>query len=329
MKKKVSTGKSTGSAKPKRETISVKFTLLQNGLDFITEALTKLGKKHSEHTLKYATLHLSAGIELILKERLRREHWTLIFDKPDLATKVSYDSGNFTSVSFASCIKRLVDICGVAITSKSQNTLKLFRDKRNKIEHFGITDSPEALTASAAYVLNFLVDFINSEFPPDQLTQDNKEEISSIQIQLGEFQKFVTKRWKVIQGKIDTMTQPVVECAGCGQKAAVIEAGVECLFCGRKVSGEEGAQDYAMEFLGGRASYEFGDPTLECPSCEHNSLLDLCNQSSEQFLCFNCGERFGNDQIDFCLKCGRPFQMDGEQSVCDACYSEAVASDNT
>jgi len=52
-------------------------------------------------------LHLSAGIELVLKDRLFREDWTQIFFKPEDATPEKYRSGNFKSVGLDDCLKRL------------------------------------------------------------------------------------------------------------------------------------------------------------------------------------------------------------------------------
>jgi len=57
-------------------------------------------KKIDHKRIKYAVLHLFAGIELVLKERLRREHWSLIFEKTDKANKLSLDKGDFVSVNF-------------------------------------------------------------------------------------------------------------------------------------------------------------------------------------------------------------------------------------
>ena len=53
--------------------LHIEFTLLENGLDFIWSAVEHLGTDLSKRSLKYAVLNLAAGIELILKERLRRE----------------------------------------------------------------------------------------------------------------------------------------------------------------------------------------------------------------------------------------------------------------
>jgi len=64
--------------------MKIELNLLDNGLDFIIEGLkptTRLwGYDKVESVWKYSVLNIFSGIELILKERLRREHWSLIFE---------------------------------------------------------------------------------------------------------------------------------------------------------------------------------------------------------------------------------------------------------
>lgn len=301
------------------------FTPGKMGLEFIAEALKELSQADSQRDLKYPILHLSTGIELILKDRLLREHWALVFEKPENASRVTYDSGNFTSVSFSSCVKRLVEICGLHITESEQSHLRQFRDKRNRIEHFGRVDSAEALKSSAARVLSFLVDFIDAEFDHERLPLDSKLAISDIQTKLSDFKEFVSKRLKAIENKLPTDRSSLIECSGCAQKTAVINQGVKCLFCGRKSSGEEAAQDYDAEFVSHKLdSKECFEPTARCPSCEHISLLDRCIEATDQarYLCFHCGRKFRTEDLDFCTRCCSPVhatQNNPEGSLCDEC----------
>jgi hypothetical protein len=51
--------------------------------------VSHLGGTPSAQDLKYAVLHLQAAREVLLKVRLIREHWTLVFKNPDKATLVN------------------------------------------------------------------------------------------------------------------------------------------------------------------------------------------------------------------------------------------------
>ena len=85
----------------------IQLSMLENGLDFILSGLKYIGNPTSKFDLKYAVLHLSSGIELVLKDRLRREDWTQIFVKPEQATEEKLKSGNFKSVNLYQCLERL------------------------------------------------------------------------------------------------------------------------------------------------------------------------------------------------------------------------------
>jgi hypothetical protein len=80
---------------------------------------------------KYAILHLFSGLILLFKERLRREHPSLIFvdvkdvGKPDAKT-----------VDFDEVINRLRCCAGIIFDERAQKTLCGARKLRNQIEHY-------------------------------------------------------------------------------------------------------------------------------------------------------------------------------------------------
>lgn len=49
--------------------------------------------------LKYAVLHLAAGVEVLLKARLQYEHWSLVFAQPGTATREALAEAPFRSQS--------------------------------------------------------------------------------------------------------------------------------------------------------------------------------------------------------------------------------------
>jgi len=67
--------------------MEMKYTVLENGLDFVLNSINNLTIASEDTTdeyakkrlIKYSLLHLSSGIELILKSRLLKEHWTYVF----------------------------------------------------------------------------------------------------------------------------------------------------------------------------------------------------------------------------------------------------------
>jgi len=128
--------------------IRLQLNLFENGLDFILSALNYL--KHTNENdknlsnVKYAVLHMSAGVELILKYRLSLEHWSLLFSKIEVANIQKLKNGDFQSVDSKECITRLENICGLSISQSMKESIRSLRDKRNKLEHFEIDESVNA-----------------------------------------------------------------------------------------------------------------------------------------------------------------------------------------
>lgn len=321
-------GKKKSHAKARK---GISYTLLQNGLDFIWEVLAHLSRSSKERRLKYAVLHLCSGIELVLKERLRIEHWTLVFEEPKGASKEAYETGNFSSASFKSCITRLKTICGVSISDKQERRLLAFRDKRNRLEHFGIEDSAEAIIALAAVVLNFILDFINTELEPGNLDPDDTDTLDAIRQKLSEFDEFVEKRNKLIEGQLKATKTAVVTCPSCGQDAALVSEGARCLFCGYRSPPEKAAEEYVSNVLGKSYYGIVKDggrwPIFECPECELETCVDRGPTGdptpSYQYICFSCGGLWKEGDFDSCSNCGELFLDDGESAgICGNCWRE-------
>ena len=81
---------------PKRVDLSP----LENGLDYLRSVVDALAGDPTTRDLKYAVLHLAAGIEVLAKYRLHCEHWTLVVSKLDdpKIDRAAFERGDFTSV---------------------------------------------------------------------------------------------------------------------------------------------------------------------------------------------------------------------------------------
>ncbi len=314
----------------------IHFTLLGNGLDFIASGLGRLKQERTNQDLKYAVLHISSGIELVLKERLRQEHWSLVFDDPNQAAKKSYETGNFTSVSFKGCVQRLKGVCGVTVTEKQETKLRSMRDLRNKLEHFGIVDSADAVESVVAEALDVLMDFIINEMNPEDLDKEEAKALEAIRNDMIALETFVTERLKTIRPELKKATTAVVTCPACMQEASILLDGARCLFCGYGAPPEEAADTYIAVVLGEsqyRLAKEGQDwPRYMCPECETETLVDQGpggNQfPADQYLCFACGAAWKEGDLDFCGLCGQPYNGDAnEMTVCNDCFDARVRED--
>lgn len=298
----------------------VEFTLLENGLDFIWSALVGLGSNPDEKQLKYAILHLSSGVELLLKERLRREHWSLVFDKPENANRNRYETGDFSSVSFQSSLKRVVEICSINITEEQKKRVTTLRDKRNRLEHFGIVDTVEALTSDAAAALGFVIDFVDSQLS-SSLGPSETKTLENIRKKLSDFKVFVKGRLAAIHDSVISANGPVKTCPSCDQRALIISHGVKCVFCHYSRSAQSAAKDYIGEVLN-----EQGDdwPLFECPSCHTEALVDEGYRCDREYVCFECGRVWKQDGLQSCPVCNKLY--DGNSALCKDCDNSKLLS---
>jgi len=285
------------------------FPLLTNGFDFIYHSLEILVEKDNENNpraIKYALLALSAGVELILKEPLRRKDWKLVFEDITEADEEDYKQGNFYSIKFKTCIKRLRDECGIKLTKRHKHRFQVLRTKRNQLEHFGFSDTMQSMRAAAASALNSLIDYISLNLMP--LDPVDESLLALIREKLGLFVGFVDHRWDEIRETVDSVDTTVVDCPHCSQEAVVTGNGADCAFCGYKeYDSSEAADTYITSVLGLNHYETVKDggewPHYDCPSCDANALVD----TEEGFFCFGCGEKFDVGEIRNCDTCCEPY----------------------
>jgi hypothetical protein len=256
----------------------VSLPLLENGLDFLASTVAHLKGEPSQRDLKYALLHLASGIELVLKERLRRHDPAQLYSHPERFDEADFAAGNFHSANAAQTVKRLVDVAGVEIADADRAQIMLLRERRNRIEHFGFDDTAAAVTAITARTLGIALDFIAAELEASSLGSDADEELREIREALPELQAFLTDRWQRIGDDVRESITAVVVCVGCGEQAAIIDDGPRCRFCGYAAPAAEGADEYAHVVVGAsryRAAHDGEDWVVSfCPDCDRETLVD-------------------------------------------------------
>ncbi|MCS6287300.1 MAG: hypothetical protein H8K08_17935 [Nitrospira sp.] len=316
----------------KEPPVKVTFTLLENGLDFVLSAVECLSGTLSKRELKYAVLHLYSGAVLIVKERLLREDWTLLFANQERAEEKVFRSGSFHGPDLKQCLERLEDI-DVEVSEQSILQLGLLADKRKRLEHLHFADSAEAVIALTADILSFVVDFVSRELDAASLDETSAKLLDAIRAKLTDFEAFETARWETISAEVES-AQTVVCCPACLQEAWIIEDGIECKFCGHKNSSSQDAADEYIEHVMGEDRFVLEKdggvwPVRKCPSCDWNSMVDLGYvESGHQYICFECGSQWEAEDLSDCSRCGEP-KKDNDMSICEECFSETLRKDDT
>lgn len=314
----------------------IQYDLFENALDFIHSGLEHLSQAPlAKRDYKFGILHLAAGIELILKERLRREHWSLLFEDVDKANAAAMASGDFRSVVFESLVDRLAGVAKVTIAKHELQAIDDLRKRRNKVQHLHITEATEIIESIAARAVGFALDFIENELSPKEMSAEEATAFDEIKDKLKHFEAFVAKRLdylKPILQKAEKDGATTIECVRCLQKALVVNGDEpKCHFCNSTFKPIELAGDWAGEFLG-RSGYEAvtrggPPPTKQCPNCAEDALVEVGEASGHKtrWLCFSCAEKWGRDGLSYCSSCDELYE--GEGAVCDGCFDAKTSDD--
>lgn len=306
----------------------MKITLIENALDFILSAVEH-AKEDNDRSLKYAVLHLSDGVELVLKEKLKREHWSLLFADVDKASENALKTGEFKSVDFDECVGRLESISGLNMKSHI-DLLRLLRRHRNKLQHFEYSGSRDEIISILVKTWGFVLDFLHDHLP--DVVRDQDVTIEKIKEFMIENENFVKERSAAIQSAIDefkTLSNAVLECPRCLEPALLIpgiEEDPHCLFCRYSASPEEAVDDWCVEFFGIQSPKErYTNPDrFTCPECGRDTLIQQefggMNPPDPGWVCFNCGQTWDYDGIAFCDTCNEPYSStEDDWGMCPDC----------
>ncbi|GHG50344.1 hypothetical protein [Streptomyces griseocarneus] len=309
---------------------AVEFPPVENGVDYLLSVVDHLAGDGppSPRDLKYAVLHLQAAAEVLLKARLQREHWSLVFKDPGTATRSRFDSADFESCTTDAAVDRLKHIAGIPIDDKAGKALKVLAKSRNALQHYGLTAPARAVEARAAEVLDFLLTFLHDHLLPHLTEQENQRinaDLNDVREGVQEIQSFIAQRGKHLRGELHDLGYQTVECPSCGEWALPLgdTQTPNCRFCHESWASPTIAAAYYV-----RAQYGDQETLLagQCPQCaEPALLLDKARVAAEptqpRSLCFHCGSSF--DRLVECTGCAA-LTMPRQSGLCEDCLQDPI-----
>jgi hypothetical protein len=307
-----------------------RLTLLENGLDFIANGLQQLADDNNSTAVKYAVLHLAGGIELVFKERLRLCDWRLLFTNPEKADERKFQSGDFFSCGWEVCLDRLREHEAIEIDKRAVLRLNALFHQRNRLQHFRLADSREALKSLVIRAMNVVLDFIGDYFELEELEPQENALLEEIRGRIRQLEAFRAHRRKELQARpADNETR--IECPVCGEAFLHPDWTVRCEFCFYTATCEDAAVRYAEDVLGLSAHYCAKEgidyPVHECRYCENQSMVV---DEEGVAVCFSCGAESTGDDIRVCPLCGRAADPDGfVGDQCFDCFRDYVQQDHT
>jgi len=305
----------------------ISFGLLENAFDFLASAVKYASDEYDVKAIKYGVLHLSAGVDLILKYRLSKDHWSLLFQNIDKARISDLSTGNFSSVNSQTCMSRLENNCQLKFSKDFEDSIKKLRELRNKMEHFKIDESATAIKVSFYRVLNGILNFIEFELDDVTYSIQENEYLDQLRSGLGELHEFIEFRLEELVDDIDEyrlQNYLIIDCPRCYQETTVIDDGGKCLFCGFNCSGDELAKEYVDAFFEINL-YDIFSHGGECPIhyCMECGIEALVYEEQKQrWFCASCGVNYGIAEICCCHYCGKVIHK-SDTGVCSSCKEYA------
>lgn len=317
----------------------VHFPPIANGLDYLLSAAKHLApgdqQNRTEHALKYAILHLAAGVEVLLKARLQLEHWTLVFKDPGQATRKDLENGTFVSCTPGETLQRLRNVAEVPISDKDAKALTQLAAHRNALQHYGLTGASAAVLvveSGIADVLDFLVRFLDEQLLP-ALTEAERgavqSEMTEIRSSLVWVKRFTTKRMQRLNADLAPFRSSTVECSDCRQFALVVgDRAVRCYFCWSERTIEEALASHRIVVLGRYTGPRTDDSGVArgveyCSTCGSYTVLHGVNTAASPdplrpvALCFTCADVSSAKAV--CLGCERAFEPVRHELGCADC----------
>lgn len=212
--------------------------LARNAFDFLERGIDEFGTAP-----KYSVIHFCAAVEMLLKARLMKEHWSLVVSKPEQANLAKFMDGDFMSVTMDEARARIRDIAGDDIADDAFNSFRALANHRNKMIHFFHADVDGDDRAKAQIVaehcrswfhLHRLLNRWNTYFG------DFGAEIARADRSMKKHRKYLSAKLKELKPTLDASrkagNKPLI-CSACGFKAAIPEelsaqiASLRCVVC--------------------------------------------------------------------------------------------------
>jgi hypothetical protein len=141
----------------------LKLNLLENSYDYLTASLEyviRARKDKSQVAWKFAILNLVFAIELLLKERLRKENPLLIYADLDKFRAITRET---KTISWTVLIERNKYVLGQKFIDLDSGRLQLAQRLRNQMLHYDVILEFPNVFHDFANLLNFFTNFYNTE----------------------------------------------------------------------------------------------------------------------------------------------------------------------
>lgn len=313
-------------------------SLTRNAFDFLERSIAEFDK-----TPKYSVIHFCAAVEMLLKARLMKEHWSLIVSKPEQANLAKFMAGDFASVTMDEARARIRDIADEEMADDAFNSFRTLANHRNKMIHFFHADVGSDGRAKVQIVAEqcrswFHLHRLLNRW--DTYFRGFRDEISRADLSMKAHRKYLSVKFKTLKPALDACRksgQKPKACSACGFKSAVPDeldnqiATFGCLVCDHtETQVEIGCPHCGKPVVVASEGYATCEPCRGAIEPEHlvNALTD--NDAAHIAIADgdngwepgNCGNCDGHHTVVsrgdmyFCAKC---FEFGDHVEECEWC----------
>lgn len=203
------------------------FNLLQNAVDSILQAIEVLvwpDSRSNSTRLKQALLSITHGIELLLKERLKRIHPSFIWEDVD-----RFPSIEARTIGLDKALHRLNSIGSMSFSDDELGMLRSLKRTRNSIEHYEWKASSTEARVIAERALSFAIFFSETHLSYDLRMHFKRDNTWEELIQ--RCRALVSWHEKRIHNSNQNLRKQGLSCIYCGALTIPTQGGA-CELCG-------------------------------------------------------------------------------------------------
>ncbi len=322
--------------------------VIDNGLDFIgraSEDLTNLDLPEYQQ-LKYSTVELYEGIELLMKARLMQEHWSLVLRDVDHYKREAFEKGDFLSVNYETARERLANLCDVEIERQADQAFDALRRLRNRYVHFSCDESRPSVLGVQLRAWHHILRLLENRFLGD-LSAQQTAVVERVRAAMLASKEFLDKRYEELRDQVEQARSRklfVLSCPTCGKDALLIgdvsEECPKCLVCAvTEMNPEDTAEAYsaAKDPWWRHPRHGPDDDLAWCDQCDRQTVAEVGPEVRDQihavfehverqpgedwvlYLCFACGNPNISIWLHHCSSCGAQY-FGSEDGSCPACH---------
>lgn len=250
-----------------------------NAIDYLKNSTDEFEAKP-----KYSLIHFITSLELFIKARLLKEHWTLLLDNVDKGTFENFMQGELITIDFKTAHSRLTNILQQPLSKKEFDCFEKLRKHRNKLIHFFNKDYSGKSKKVKSQVL-----FERSEgwyYLYRLLTEKWKDEFKDHIAEIESVNKKISKSKTFWKGKFSALKEEI----DLEEKRGTIFQG--CYFCGFKAV----RLNEIMEHL-------YDGRCLICNNISSHLEIKCSNEDCNQI-------NYVRDAFECCFFCETPIELD-------------------